>query len=52
VSFCDGLSRNVTGDLSTIMAGLACGEPNPFAWNILWDFVSCFTLGSILKTGS
>lgn len=38
----DGLPRNVTGDLSTIMAGLACGEPNPFAWNILWDFVRCF----------
>lgn len=25
----------VTGDLSTIMAGLACGEPNPLAWTIL-----------------
>jgi len=25
----------VTGDLKTIMAGLACGEPNPVAWEIL-----------------
>lgn len=31
----DGLPRNVTGDLDTIMAGLACGEPNPFAWEVL-----------------
>jgi len=38
----DGLPHTVSGDLSTIMAGLACGEPNAFAWNILWDFVRCF----------
>jgi diaminopropionate ammonia-lyase len=38
----DGLPHAVTGDLSTIMAGLACGEPNPFAWNILRDFASCY----------
>lgn len=25
----------VAGDLDTIMAGLACGEPNPVAWDIL-----------------
>ncbi|MFC0187255.1 diaminopropionate ammonia-lyase [Fictibacillus aquaticus] len=25
----------VTGDMNTIMAGLACGEPNPRAWEIL-----------------
>ncbi|WP_299734712.1 diaminopropionate ammonia-lyase [uncultured Endozoicomonas sp.] len=25
----------VTGDLSSIMAGLACGEPNPVTWPIL-----------------
>ena len=24
------------------MAGLACGEPNPFAWDILRDFASCY----------
>ena len=28
---------NVTGDLSSIMAGLACGEPNPVTWPILRD---------------
>jgi diaminopropionate ammonia-lyase len=41
----DGRPRAVTGDLDTIMAGLACGEPNPVAWRILRDladmFVSC-----------
>lgn len=41
----DGQPRNVSGDLDTIMAGLACGEPNPMAWEILRDmaemFISC-----------
>lgn len=41
----DGLPRTVTGDLNTIMAGLACGEPNPIAWRILRSmaggFISC-----------
>ncbi|SDF18987.1 diaminopropionate ammonia-lyase [Sporolituus thermophilus] len=41
----DGKPRVVTGDLATIMAGLACGEPNIIGWNILRDyshmFVSC-----------
>lgn len=36
---------NVTGDMFTIMAGLACGEPNPIGWDIIKDysdaFVSC-----------
>lgn len=31
----DGKCHNVTGDLDTIMAGLACGEPSPIAWEIL-----------------
>ncbi|MDX2512860.1 MAG: diaminopropionate ammonia-lyase [Desulfobacterales bacterium] len=38
----DGRPHAVTGDLATIMAGLACGEPNPFAWGILRDFASCY----------
>ena len=41
----DGLPHNFPGDLDTMMAGLACGEPSPIAWNILWDcadmFLSC-----------
>lgn len=41
----DGHPRKVTGDLKTIMAGLACGEPNPIAWRILRSmaegFISC-----------
>lgn len=41
----DGAPHAVTGDLPTIMAGLACGEPNPISWDILRNhadvFVSC-----------
>ena len=33
---------NVTGDLQTIMAGLACGEPNTTSWDILKNHVSVF----------
>jgi diaminopropionate ammonia-lyase len=33
----DGLPHAVTGDLNTIMAGLACGEPNTISWKILRD---------------
>ncbi len=38
----DGNPVAVTGALDTMMAGLACGEPNPFAWEILRDFSSGF----------
>lgn len=34
----DGRPHTVTGDLDTIMAGLACGEPSPLAWQILHDY--------------
>ncbi len=33
----DGQPHSVSGDLDTIMAGLACGEPSPLAWDILWN---------------
>ena len=33
---------NVTGDLETIMAGLACGEGNTIGWDILRNHVSVF----------
>lgn len=31
----DGQLHFVTGDMDTIMAGLACGEPNRIAWDVL-----------------
>lgn len=31
----DGSPKTVSGDLETIMAGLACGVPNPVAWEII-----------------
>jgi len=41
----DGQPHAVTGDMDTIMAGLACGEPNLIGWDILRDFpcayISC-----------
>ena len=38
----DGKPHFVTGDLKTIMAGLACGEPNTISWDILKNNSSCF----------
>ena len=38
----DGKCHNVTGDLDTIMAGLACGEPSPIAFDILRDNADVF----------
>ncbi len=41
----DGERHFVTGDMDTIMAGLACGEPCSIGWEILKDhadyFISC-----------
>ncbi len=41
----DGKLHFVTGDMNTIMAGLACGEPCSIGWNVLQDyadnFISC-----------
>lgn len=41
----DGQRHFVTGDMDTIMAGLACGEPNTISWEVLKNcadnFVSC-----------
>lgn len=39
----DGEERNVDGDMPTIMAGLACGEPNTTSWDILKNHVAVFT---------
>ena len=38
----DGAIRTVGGDMETIMAGLACGEPNTISWDILRNHVSAF----------
>lgn len=41
----DGQPRCVSGDMDSIMAGLACGEPNPIGWKVLWNYgdyyISC-----------
>ena len=41
----DGRRHFVTGDMDTIMAGLACGEPCSIGWQVLADyadhFISC-----------
>ena len=38
----DGKLHAVTGDLSTIMAGLACGEPCTIGWNMLEKYADYF----------
>lgn len=38
----DGKPHNVTGDMQTLMAGLACGEPNTISWPIIRDNTDCF----------
>lgn len=38
----DGTAEMVGGDLDTIMAGLACGEPNTISFEILRNWTSCF----------
>lgn len=38
----DGEIRIVDGDMETIMAGLACGEPNTTSWDILKNHVKVF----------
>ena len=39
----DGSIQIVDGDMPTIMAGLACGEPNTISWDILKNHVDTFT---------
>ena len=38
----DGSIQIVDGDMVTIMAGLACGEPNTISWDILKNHVDTF----------
>lgn len=39
----DGEEAVVDGDMQTIMAGLACGEPNTTSWDILKNHVTIFS---------
>ncbi len=40
----DGKPHAVTGDMDTIMAGLACGKPSPVGWKIINDYSQvCFS---------
>ncbi len=38
----DGKPHAVTGALDTLMAGLACGEPNTISWELLRDYAAAF----------
>lgn len=38
----DGKRHFVTGDMDTIMAGLACGEPNTIGWEVLKSYADSF----------
>jgi diaminopropionate ammonia-lyase len=38
----DSKAHKASGNLKTDMAGLACGEANPIAWNILRDYADFF----------
>lgn len=38
----DGSACSVDGDMDSIMAGLACGVPNPISWEIIRNFADGF----------
>jgi len=38
----DGQPHNFPGELDTIMAGLACGDPSPIAWSVLTEAADFF----------
>lgn len=38
----DGNPHFVGGELNTIMAGLACGEPNHITWEVLRDYATAY----------
>jgi len=38
----DGRPHAVTGELDTLMAGLACGEPNTISWELLRDYAAAY----------
>lgn len=42
MSINNGNPHKISGNLNTIMAGLACGEPNVLAWRIIRAYVDMF----------
>ncbi|MDL2226447.1 diaminopropionate ammonia-lyase [Deltaproteobacteria bacterium OttesenSCG-928-M10] len=38
----DGRAHTVGGEMNTIMAGLACGEPSIISWGILRDYATAY----------
>jgi diaminopropionate ammonia-lyase len=38
----DGAAVKVSGELNSIMTGLACGEVNPISWDVLKKSADCF----------
>lgn len=38
----DGKPHSFPGELDTMMAGLACGDPSPLAWDVLHDCADAF----------
>ncbi len=38
----DGTPHAVSGNLDTLMAGLACGEPNTISWELLRDYATAY----------
>jgi diaminopropionate ammonia-lyase len=42
VQAADGKPHRISGNLDTIMAGLACGDPSTIAWELLRDYADGF----------
>lgn len=40
----DGIPHHFEGELETIMAGLACGDPSPIAWKVLRGCADVFAM--------
>lgn len=44
IAAADGKPHSVGGKLDTVMAGLACGNPNPLAWETLYNCADYFAI--------
>ena len=45
----DGQMHFVTEEMNTIMAGLACGEPGPIAWEVLRGAAGAISLPGLCR---